>query len=95
MGYRYIGTDIDGPRFNPEQLYVHSRNLNDLVGNFSFSGTIYPDCLTHLRKWQSSRGAVLRGNTSKPDSVVVMLPDPVYNKPYPSPELEMYWWCGV
>ncbi|NEQ14365.1 MAG: hypothetical protein F6K44_11060 [Moorea sp. SIO3E2] len=41
MGYRYIGTDIDGPRFNPEQLYVRNRNLNDLIGNFSFSGTIY------------------------------------------------------
>ncbi|NEN97629.1 MAG: hypothetical protein F6K50_19495 [Moorea sp. SIO3I7] len=41
MGYRYHGTDIDGPSLNPEQLYVRNRNLNDLIGNFSFSGTIY------------------------------------------------------
>ncbi len=41
MEYRYHGTDIDGPTLNPEELYVRNRNLNDLIGNFTFTGAIY------------------------------------------------------
>ncbi|MBC6474608.1 MAG: hypothetical protein GDA48_18865 [Hormoscilla sp. GM102CHS1] len=41
MEYRYHGTDIDGPTLNPEELYVRNRNLNDLIGNLTFTGAIY------------------------------------------------------
>ncbi len=41
MGYRYHGTDIDGPSLNPEELYVRGKKLNDVIGNFSFSAAIY------------------------------------------------------
>ena len=41
MGYRYHGTNIDGPSLNPEELYVRGKKLNDLIGNFSFSAAIY------------------------------------------------------
>ncbi len=41
MGYRYHGTDIDGPTLNPEELYVRGKKLNDVIGNFSFSAAIY------------------------------------------------------
>ncbi len=41
MGYRYHGTDIDGHTIDPAQLYVRNKNLNDLIGHFSFTGAIY------------------------------------------------------
>ncbi|NET17307.1 MAG: citrate synthase, partial [Okeania sp. SIO1H6] len=41
MEYKYHGTDIDGPTLNPEELYVRNRNLNDLIGNLTFTGAIY------------------------------------------------------
>ncbi|MGK7902402.1 MAG: hypothetical protein AB4352_13490, partial [Hormoscilla sp.] len=41
MEYRYHGTDIDGHTLNPAELYVRNRNLNDLIGNLTFTGAIY------------------------------------------------------
>ncbi|MGD1805669.1 citrate/2-methylcitrate synthase [Dapis sp. BLCC M126] len=41
MEYRYHGTDIDGPTLNQEELYVRNRNLNDIIGNLTFTGAIY------------------------------------------------------
>ena len=41
MAYRYHGNDIDGPVVHLEQLYVRTRNLNDLVGTFTFQGAAY------------------------------------------------------
>ena len=39
MQERYHGTNIDGHTL--EELYVRNKNLNDIIGNFSFPGAIY------------------------------------------------------
>ena len=45
---KFVGTNIDGLLGRAEQLKVHDRNLNDLIGQCSFT-----DALFHiLLRWQ-------------------------------------------
>lgn len=41
MQHRYHGTDIDGLTLDPEQLCVQQKNLNELIGRFSFSEALF------------------------------------------------------
>jgi citrate synthase len=38
---RYWGTEIDGVSLEPEQLNVRGKSLNDIVGQYSYSGAVY------------------------------------------------------
>ncbi|MBW4572067.1 MAG: hypothetical protein KME31_29935 [Tolypothrix carrinoi HA7290-LM1] len=37
----YQVTDIDGPTLKPEQLNVRGKNLNEIIGTFSYTGAVY------------------------------------------------------
>jgi citrate synthase len=41
VAYLYQGTNIDGVSFSPEQLNVRGKNLNDIIGLYSYTGAIY------------------------------------------------------
>jgi len=38
---KHIGTSIDGPRIEPEGLFIRDMNLNDLIGTVSFVSAVY------------------------------------------------------
>lgn len=37
----YQVTNIDGPTLEPEQLNVRGKNLNEIIGSFSYTGAVY------------------------------------------------------
>jgi citrate synthase len=39
--YLYQGTNIDGVSLSPEQLNVRGRDLNEIVGHYSYTGAVY------------------------------------------------------